>query len=193
MGDFYDEFGEMFAVPSGMDMVIQGRTIEGRSIEGTHYTSVRELTEQGRRANALPLPVEVGTRVAFITNIGSVLTYPDIPGDGVMGTVVLVRTGSGDSTVWENRVMVAWDDGCFRPILAEHLRPAGIKSRQANSVRMRVASLGDLSAFFSPSRTGSSSDLVHKATKDIWSFHQDDAGGYIIERLFDTDGSPLQV
>ncbi|OHD26991.1 MAG: hypothetical protein A2Y38_08235 [Spirochaetes bacterium GWB1_59_5] len=182
--EFYAEYGQMFASPSGMDQVIQGR-----EIEGSHFTSMRELTAQGRKASALPLPVKVGTRVAFRTNLGSVLTYPDVPNTGVLGTVVLVRTANGDSTEWEGRVMVAWDDGKFRPILAEHLRPALLKTKQARMVRLRVSSLGDLSEFFGPAKTGSS-DLVHKATQDLWAFHQD-GEGYVIERLFNADGNPL--
>lgn len=186
--EFYAEYGEMFCQASGMDQIISGR-----SIEGSHFTSMRALTEKGRKANALPLPVAVGTRVAFIENIGSVLTYPDVPNTGVLGTVVLVRTANGDATDWEGHVMVAWDDGKFRPILAEHLKLATLKSKQAQSVRVRVSSLGDISQFFAPSPRTGSSDLVHKATKDLWAFHTDNDGGYVIERLFNTDGAPLKV
>jgi len=181
--DFWDEFGGVFAAPS-MDSLIQGRTLEGSS---SH--SVRDLTDKSRAANALQEPVAAGTRVSFVTNLGSVLTYPDIPDEGVLGTVVTVRTGNGDATSWNDHVMVSWDDGKFRPIQAEHLRLASLKSRRAHAYRITAGSLGDLTEFFAPSRTGSN-DLVHKATKDLWSFHED-KGSFVIERLFNEDGNPL--
>ena len=35
-------------------------------------------------------------------------------------------------------------------------------------------------------------ELVHKATKDLWSFKKD-GDNYVIERLFDESGNPLKV
>jgi hypothetical protein len=51
--------------------------------------------------------------------------------------------------------------------------------------------LGDLTQFFSSSRTASDT-LIHKATKDLWSLKKD-GSDYVIERLFDDSGSPLKV
>jgi len=49
-----------------------------------------------------------------------------------------------------------------------------------------------VSAFFTPASSGNNDELVHKATKDLWSFHQD-GDNYVIERLFDETGEPLKV
>lgn len=190
-GDFWDEFGDAFAVESSIDQVLQGRTIEGSA-----STSVRALTDKERAKSALRVPVEAGTRVRFVANLGSVLTYDDVPGDGLEGTVVTVRTADGDTTHWQDRVMVAWDDGKFRPIMAEHLRRASPSGKKANAVRMVMASFDDLSTFFGPVRTSgkrrANTDLVHKATKDLWSFRKD-GDQFVIERLFDEGGKPLKV
>jgi hypothetical protein len=173
------------------EMGIIDHVLQGRTIEGSTTTSVRALTDAGRAKGALQLPVEVGTRVMFVANLGSVLSYADIPGDKMAGTVIKVRSAAGDVTASEGGVHVLWDDGKFRPILAEHLRAAGSSDRRASSVRMRFTTLGDLSALFAlAGKEGS--DLVHKATKDLWSFRQD-GGEYVIERLFTEDGSPLKV
>jgi len=186
-----DEIGDdiNWGDTGAIDHVLQGRTIEGSAT-----TRIRALTDKAQVEGALKLPVQAGTRVSFVANLGSVLSYADIPEDKVAGTVVTVRSAQGDVTASDNGVHVQWDDGQFRAIRAEHLRLATQSSKRASSVRLRVASLGDLSGFFEPilGRTASDSDLVHKATKDLWSFHQD-GGGFVIERLFTEDGNPLKV
>jgi len=198
MSDFWDEMQAAFVRDSAMDKFLDEDDVptEGTPFEGEHYTSVRELVDSHRKKRALQLPVEAGARVRFMANIGSVLTYPDIPDEGVDGTVVTVRTAQGDATSQDERVFVLWDDGKFRSILAEHLRPSRKNRKQARSVRIVTADLGDLSSFFAPATTirstGASEDLVHKATKDLWSVRQD-GEQFVIERLFTEDGSPLKV
>lgn len=187
-----DEIGDdiHWGDTGAIDHVLQGRTIEGSST-----TSVRALTDAARKEGALPLPVEAGTRVMFLANLGSVLAYEDIPEDKIAGTVVTVRCADGDVTAYNERVHVLWDDGKFRPIAAEHLRLASPSSKRASAVKLRFSSLGDLSTFFEPvlgQKRASESDLVHKATKDLWSFRQE-GGEYVIERLFTEDGAPLRV
>jgi len=167
-----------------IDHVLQGRTIEGAST-----TALRELTDASRAANALKLPVEAGTRVAFKHNLGSVLAYATVPADE--GTVVTVRSANGDVTAHDGMVMVAWDDGIFLPVHPEHLRLAGVNKKRAGAVRMSFVSFGDLSSLFEQAKNGSD-DLVHKATKDLWSFKESD-GEFVIERLFSEDGNPLKV
>jgi hypothetical protein len=163
--------------------------LAGNEQEGSPFTSVRTIAKKG----GLELPVEAGTRVEFVASLQSVLTYPDCPEDGVQGSVVTCRSASGDTTSDEGRVFAMWDDGQFRSILAEHLRPAETMHRHASAYRMVVADLGDLSSFFGSgfSRNGDN-DLVHKATKDLWSYHKD-GDKYVIERLFDETGKPLKV
>ena len=266
---------------AAMDTHLSGKAI-GESFEG-----VRALSDAGRAKQALSLPVEVGTRVAFTGGLGAVLTYENPPETGSTGTVVHVKRAGGNLTSHGGKVFVSWDDGHFLPVHAEHLRlagqPAGRVKRQASfpsldregkekQVRMildalkllshhhikpkvdtdkdgwvqisfpayasmaaayienhldeqlgrsapftvsgggnmvyidvgedergaryarqnvstvRVASLGDLTSFFT--KVGSDT-LIHKSTHDLWSLKRD-AGGYVIERLFDDNGGPLK-
>ena len=192
--DFWEDMQTAFVRDSSMDKLLEDVPMEGTPFEGEHYTSVRELADSERRKRALLLPVDAGTRVRFVANLGSVLTYPDVPDEGVEGTVVTVRTAGGDRTELDGRVFVSWDDGKFRSILAEHLRPSRRNKRQARSVRIVTSNLGDLSSVFAPAMGAhaKSDDLVHKATKDLWSFRQE-GGQFVIERLFSEDGAPLKV
>ena len=167
-----------------IDHVLQGRTIEGAE------TSVLQgLTDRGRAKGALKTPVRAGTRVTFAHNLGSVLSYTHIPDVGVGGTVITVRGAAGDVTVHDGRVMVSWDDGQFMPVLPEHLRLAKKGTKRASTMRISFSSLGDLSSLFEQSKVGS--DLVHKATKDLWSFSKS-GEEFVIERLFDDGGGPLK-
>ena len=183
MSDFWDDMAGAYA-KEGYDVMLQGRELDGPAFNG-----MRALTSAAREAGSLSLPVEAGTRVQFLANLGSVMSYSDIPDPKVAGTVVTVRTGSGDTTSLDNRVFVAWDDGVFRPIAPEHLR-SFTSTRQARTVRMVVADLGDLSNFFGASTR--EDELVHRATKDLWSV-QKSGEKFIINRLFKDDGSPLKV
>ena len=193
--DFWAEMQDAFV--AGDETFIEAY-LRGTPFEGEQFTSVRELAEVTRQKNALELPVDAGTRVRFMANIGSVLTYKDPPADKMGGTVITVRTAQGDDTSQDGRVFVKWDDGKFRSILAGHLRVGKLNKRRANSVRRVVADLGDLSNFFAPrsmtlgAEALGSDDLVHKATDDLWSFRQE-GDNYVIERLFTEGGEPLKA
>lgn len=164
--------------------------IKGRSLQGSETSVMQGLTDKGRAAQALSLPQDAGNRVRFVANLGSVLTYDVIPDDGMEGTVITVKTGAGKTTSLDGRVFVLWDNGKFLPIMAEHLRRAKGNRRMAQNVRMVVSEFMDLTAFFMP--TGTSDELVHKATKDLWAVHEN-GGNYVIERLFNDSGKPLKV
>ena len=184
-GDFWDKMSGAYGVESGMDTFL-----EGKPLGGDFYNSVRQLTDKQREENTLTCPVEAGTRVRFEANLGSVLSYEDIPADKLEGTVVTVRTSSGHTTEFNDRICVLWDDGVFRPISAEHMTAAGVQSKKARNVRIVAADMGDLTAFFAP--TSRQDELVHKATKDLWSFRKD-GDQFVVERLFQDDGVPLKV
>lgn len=187
MGDqeFWDGMSGAFVVETAIDLHLQGKTLNGHQAR-----SMQDLTDKARASNALKLPVDAGTRVRFVANLGSVLSYSDIPGEDMEGTVVTVKTGAGHTTALDESVFVHWDDGKFRPILAEHLRAAKASKKQARNVRMVVGDLSDLSGFFqSASRED---ELVHKSTQDLWSFKKD-GEQFVIERLFDDTGKPLKV
>lgn len=154
--------------------------------------TVFRLTEQGQVRYALKLPANPGVRVAFTSNIGAVLTHNDTPPDGMTGTVIMVRTAQGDRTAHDENVFVKWDDGKMRMIHRKFLRPAPAGTRIAEAVVRKVSAngLGDLTEFLVQ---GSGTELVHKATKDLWSIKPGDDGGYILNRLFQEDGNPLKV
>jgi hypothetical protein len=191
MSDFWDEMQAAYAVESAID-----HHLVDHALDGDHFTQVRELADKTKEKKALKLPVEAGTRVRFLANLGSVLTYPDVPDTGVGGTVVTVRSANGDVTADDHRVFVMWDDGKFRPIMAEHLRRAKTNKKRANAVRIVTSDLHGLAAFFTPAMgsfgVAAGEDLVHKATKDLWSFKQD-GDNFVIERLFTEGGEPLKV
>tara|TARA_Y100000310_G_scaffold194428_2_gene194431 strand:+ start:19742 stop:20302 length:561 start_codon:yes stop_codon:yes gene_type:complete len=186
MSDFWEEFANTYVVDSAIDRVLQGR-----EMGDTRTTSMQDLTDKSRDANALKGPYNAGQRVSFTANIGSVLTYDDVPGDGVEGTIILVKSGGTKVTSHDGLIFVAWDDGKFRPIYAQHLRPGSSNRRMASNIALRVAHFGLVDQFFTHHAAGGD-ELVHRATKDLWSFRQDD-GGYVIERLFDYKGEPLKV
>lgn len=183
-----DEVGDdiHWGSTGGIDHVLQGRTIDG-----AENSILRALTDQAREANALPLPVAAGTRVTLARNVGALLAYGDLPEPGVGGTVITVRSANGDITASDHGVHVLWDDGQFRPIRAEYLRAAGVNQKRAKTVRVSFIEFAELGGMYEQLKVGSN-DLVHKATKDLWAFKQD-GDNFVIERLFDEDGSPLKV
>jgi hypothetical protein len=202
MGDFWDNLISGHAqtdVPSAVDQRIASKAF------GSSFESVRHLTDKSREAAALPLPVGAGTRVSFAGTLGAYLSHENPPTKGAEGEVVNVRSANGDITSHEGKVFVKWDDGDFRSIYAEYLREApSQKTRKAtmrvgdptdafgrvprNLNRVRVASLGDLTSFLKVSNN----TLVHKSTRDLWSFSKDADGGLLVERLFDGSGDPLK-
>jgi len=170
---------------SSLDLYLQDRE------QTLANAGLRSLTDQGRAANALGLPVDAGTRVSFVTNIGSVLQWADPPADGAEGTVVMVRTAEGDQTSLQGLVFVKFDNGQFLQVDPEYLRRASSNTKVASNFARRVANLGDLTGFL---RWGNDdNELVHKATKDLWSFETTENGEYVLSRLFDDTGEPLRV
>lgn len=162
-------------------------------------TKMTNLTDRGREAMAVPTDTAPGSRVSFVTNLGTIMAYKNPPPRGCFGTVVKVRTSSGDTTCVNDMLFVKWDDGVFRPTHREHVRlstsqngsHAYRKGAAPSCDRFVVSSLGVLSdEFFVNSSSGT--DLVHKATKDLWSVSKTE-DGYAIERLFDDTGEPLKV
>lgn len=164
--------------------------LQGREIDGPAFESLQNLTEKRRKAKALRLPVEAGTRVAFKGNLGAVMSMPDPPEPGSEGVVVTVKSGGGPVTSHEGMVFVQWDDGKFRPIHAEFLRQVPSKKGHMKTQEghtLRVASLGDLTEFLRLAED----TLIHKSNRDLWSFRRE-GDEYVLERLFDDTGQPLK-
>lgn len=132
--------------------------------------------------------LQSGARVAFSGRLSALLTYPEPPSRGVVGTVVKVRTGAGDTTEYNGLVFVKWDDGSFMGVHRAHLVAAPSSTRTANVCRMTVAAIGDLTDFMK----SSDGDLIHKSSKDLWKLSKS-GDEYVIERLFDETGNPLKV
>lgn len=184
MSDFWDSFN-LNSHSGSMD-----RHLKGSQTRIAGNTSMQRLTQHWKDKN--PVFYEAGTRVAFEDSLDAVLTYSNPPAPGETGTVVTVRSSSlGDITGHDGQVFVKWDSGLFQPVLAEHVKVSTSK-RTASSVSFRIANLGDLTGFMQSKGTAKESDLVHKATRDLWSFRQD-GDEFVIERLFDETGHPLKV
>lgn len=155
----------------------------------TPKTAVRSLV--AGHSDGLPMDAPAGTRVAFNGQLSALLCYPSPPPHGSSGTIVTVRTAMGDTTHHEGLVFVRWDAGGLSGIHSEHLVHLGSPGKVANSPYRRVvSSLGDLDDFLRVASDGP--DLVHKATKDLWSLSVS-GGDYVIQRLFDETGKPLKV
>lgn len=180
--DFWASMANAYVADSAIDLHLKGRKL-------TDAGSVRALTDAGRAANAVQLPLAAGTRVSFLANLGSVLTYADCPEGDLGGTVVTVRSADGHVTGDDHRAYVLFDDDRLRAIEAEHLKL--VPGKVAKGFRRRYADMGDLSSFFSVSASRDD-ELIHKATKDLWSF-QKDGDSYVLARLFNDDGKPLKV
>ncbi len=195
--EFYeqiDDFAQMF-VDSPNSSVVSA-FLDG---DTSGQTTMVDLTDKGREAKTLPVGEESGMRVSFVSNLGSVMAYPTPPPSNMKGTIVMVRTSSGDTTNHGDYVFVKWDNGQFLPTHREHLQVvAGQEDNRYKAGttqvkdRLVVSSLGDLAdEFFTV--VGSDNDLVHKATKDLWSFRKDDQGEYVLERLFGEAGQPMKA
>lgn len=167
----------------------EGPQIQDHDLNGDYFTSVRNLIP--KRPLEELMEMVAGTRVAFVADLDAMLTYGDAyPDDGLEGSVVAVRSASGDLPGQDGWVNVLWDDHVFRKVLARHVKPG--KRRHAkvgDPVRIVTSSLGDLTALFG--KSASSTDLVHMSSKDLWSFRKE-GEQYVLERLFDNNGSPLK-
>jgi hypothetical protein len=197
MSNFWDNLLKEADLSGGFNGSMDAH-LAGKDIGGEAFQGVQGLTDVGRAAQALHLPVEAGTRVSFKANLGAVLSYSNPPEPKSEGVVVTVKSANGDVTSHDGMVFVQWDDGRFMSAHAEHLRAAKaktarFKTNDADPNMMRVASLGDLTDFFRMSTTNSTTNsaLIHKSTRDLWSFRRD-GDEFLIERLFDELGEPLK-
>jgi hypothetical protein len=154
---------------------------------GSYLPSPYDLTERGREEKSPRGDVPPGTRVAFVANLGSVLTYKQPPSDQEQGTVILVRTAMGDLTghPTDQTLYVRWDSGRMLPVRREHLRALQATKKVAGIIR----TAGDMNSFL---RVAGSEDLIHKATEDLWTVMEKD-GEFMIARLFQEDGTPLKA
>lgn len=150
-------------------------------------------------------PLPEGTRVRFSSDLSANMTYEASPKPSEQGTVVARPTSLGVVTGHHGKVFVAWDTSGEIPVFSSHLEdeietqdeefpeyfegdPTTKLGRIDPRIRkIKASGLGDLSSFLKVS----SSALIHKSTKDLWSFSAGD-DGLVVERLFDDNGKPLK-
>ena len=163
------------------------------SMDEVINTKVSDLVDVNRTVTSKRLAkFTEGVRVVSTTNNG--LLIPNrLPMAGSQGSVVKVRTASGEVTSMDGEVFVQWDG-----------RGDKIDRVNINFLRvasMKVASLDDfivlsgpsLLTAFGASNANAIGELVHKSTKDLWSVKVGEDGAFEIERLFDPNGDPLKV
>lgn len=126
-----------------------------------------------------------GTRVVFVPNLETLLMYADPPPHYGEGSVVMVRSANSNSTMRHGFVYVKWDDGKLRSIRPEHLEKL---SSQDKSVKI-ITSRSKIALSFDVAHQN---ELVHKATKELWSFQKTSDGKFSLERLFDENGEPVK-
>lgn len=165
------------------------------SLDEVLNTKISDLVDRTRhevREN-IARNFQVGDRVASTTNNGLVIPNR-LPFAGTKGTVVQVKTATGDVTSLDGEVFVQWDG---RGEKIDRVPPEFLRKAS-----MRVASLDDfvvlsspslsISAFVREAKAPTEGELIHKATRDLWTVKVGDDGQYEIERLFDNTGEPLK-
>ena len=158
-------------------------------LNGEKFESVQDLTDSVQSKRALELPAPAGTKVSFQGTLAAYMCYDDPPVNGMSGEVVTAKSANGAVTSFEGKVFVRFDDGKIRSIYAEHLTPVSNKVATKKVGSFKVASLGDLTNFLKVAE----GKLVHKSTKDLWSFQKDADGNITVERLYDDNGEPLKL
>ena len=162
------------------------------AIDNFFSTYAADAPSDLRRVMHPAQELSVGTRVAMSSSsLEAAFSYTRGPTPGMEGTVVMVRTSSGDKTAEGNLVFVKWDSGRFYPVSLHHLVPAPRNQKKAFDFVRPTAGAADLDNFFRIS--ADSTDLVHKATKDLWSLQTSKKGEVFLARLFDEVGDPLKV
>lgn len=166
--------------------------LSGHKIGGNQLMSVQGLVSPDQPPR-LTWPPQAGTKVAFSQRLEALLAYRNPPGPDAVGHIVRVRTAAGDTTHQDGQVFVKWTTGDLTVVHRDHLSPLPMGEEKANAhqpYRVTASSLGDLTAFFTPTSAGP--DLVHKATQDLWALEVSE-GEYVLERLFDASGAPLKL
>ena len=185
MSDFWTKLtaaSSQNSFSTGMDSHLAGN----QDFEG-----LQKLTDRYREKRALALPVESGTRVAFMGWLESFMSYENPPLDGMVGEVVTAKSANGAVTSFEGKVFVKFEDGTLRSIYAEHLRLADM-NKTSTQVRTSfvVTTMDDLSDFMKVAN----GTLIHKSTQDLWSFSKDADGNITVERLYDSEsGEPIKL
>ena len=173
------------------DDIVFGSNLKTSSMDTVLNTRISDLTDRGRKNKRKALNFEDGMRVVAHTNNGVVIPG-QLPSSGTKGTVVSVRTATGDVVSLDGEVFVKFDGrNKIDRIPANFLRVASMKVANITD-HFIVLSGPNLSASFM-SQAGGESTLIHKATQDLWSMKVSEDGSFDVERLFDDNGDPLKI
>lgn len=161
------------------------------SMDEILFTKVSDLVDKNRQTTPEKIATYVeGVRVVSTTNNGLIIPNT-LPMSGTKGTVVKVRTASGEVTSFEGEIFVQWDGRSnIDRVATQYLKVASMKVSSLDN--FIVLSGPSLSADFG-SASNTTGELVHKSTKDLWTVKVGEDGSYEIERLFDQKGDPLKV
>lgn len=177
------------------DEISFGSVDKTASLDEVLSTKISDLVDRTRSSvkDNLASNFVEGTRVAATTNNGLVIPNK-LPMSGTKGTVVKIRTASGEVTSLEGEVFVQWDgrgDKIDR-VPPEFLRMASMKLANLDDFVILSGQSLSISDFVKEAKAPIVGELIHKATRDLWSVKVGDDGQYEIERLFDNTGEPLK-
>lgn len=194
LGEFEDSTANMM-LASGPDLV------QSYLMPNTEQVDNNPFGERGLTAADLeagkPCPQNPpeGMRVAFTNTMEAMLSYGDAPPPGTKGTVLSARTDGRMATSHDGMVFVAFDGHKNMAVASQHLLVSEAQKKKAQrktaSMVRRASSIDALLGGDEFVKLAEDT-LVHKATRDLWSLKQE-PGGYVIERLFEDDGSPLKL
>ncbi len=188
MPDFEEEYTSAIYLNKEDGLIDHFLNPMDASIGGPKYISVRKLMDDYKGTKSI-FESPAGTRVSLRGEPADlILTYGDkLPDLNSKGTIVTVKTANGNSTSHNGQLFVKWDTGEFGGYLPEHLN---LTDDTVSNIHRKAYSSIDLSDFMKVSN--SENELVHKASRDLWSFKVVE-GEAIIERLFnELDGKPLK-
>jgi len=158
------------------------------SMDSLLGSDTSSLVDRVREAKTSQIEYGDGVRVyAFVNN--GLIVPGNLPKAGTKGTVLAVRTASGEVTGLDGELFIRWDG---------RSKIESVPSAFVRKASERVANLDDfvmlsgnssLQAFASEGDT----HLVHKSSKDLWSVRLSEDGSFDVERLFDDQGNPLKV
>lgn len=157
------------------------RFLEGQPFNSDYFKSVQKVVKGPT--------YDVGDRVKLSEDLEVLLSYSDLP-EKTAGSVVLVKTAEGKTSAINDKTFVLFDDNKMRLVYTAHLCKASSKVASAN--RMVLADWGSIDSFFSTSSRVAADELIHKSTQDLWALKKG-PNGFVIDRLFNDNGTPLKV
>jgi len=158
------------------------------SMDNLLGTDTSDLVDRVRQRKSERAKYADGTRVYAFVNNGLIIPS-GFPRAGSKGTVLAVRTASGEVTGLDGDVFVRWDGReKIESVPSAFLRKASVKVSNLDDF-VFLSGNATMQAFASEE----DNQLVHKATKDLWTVKIGDDGSFDVERLFDEDGNPLKI